>query len=417
MQLDTAKITQDARTLGAKDADSSTHLVCLLDRGFDIARLPYGAMLKQRLKAARHKLAADSPFHTQLPNAQGTRLSLLVADPGQSAFERLTLARKTIAAQRQPAPEILTLACFGLKAGDAERTCEALLAAALAADFPLPRYKSEPDKSPRLRTISIYGHVAKDGYARTFASARGNNLARWLTALPPNELTPGNYRKRVQTLAREYGWRSEFLGLKKLHAKGAGAFLAVAQGSPDPDAGILHLRYTPKPQSRHPGRAALGSIPSPKKKSAKDALALVGKGICFDTGGTNLKNAKYMHGMHEDMQGSAVALGTLLALTELKAQFSRGLLAGTRPEPHRTQSLQTKRHRQSRQRQDHRGDAHRCRRPHGARRHALSRLASQTEAAYRLRHPHRRLHRRIKHAPERRTDESPHAGADAHPCR
>ena len=321
MQLDTAKITQDARTLGAKDADSSTHLVCLLDRGFDIARLPYGAMLKQRLKAARHKLAADSPFHTQLPNAQGTRLSLLMADPGQSAFERLTLARKTIAAQRQPAPEILTLACFGLKAGDAERTCEALLAAALAADFPLPRYKSEPDKSPRLRTISIYGHVAKDGYARTFASARGNNLARWLTALPPNELTPGNYRKRVQTLAREYGWRSEFLGLKKLHAKGAGAFLAVAQGSPDPDAGILHLRYTPKPQSRHPGRAALGSIPSPKKKSAKDALALVGKGICFDTGGTNLKNAKYMHGMHEDMQGSAVALGTLLALTELKAQF------------------------------------------------------------------------------------------------
>ena len=105
MQLDTAKITQDARTLGAKDADSSTHLVCLLDRGFDIARLPYGAMLKQRLKAARHKLAADSPFHTQLPNAQGTRLSLLVVDPGQSAFELLTLARKTIAAQRHPAPK------------------------------------------------------------------------------------------------------------------------------------------------------------------------------------------------------------------------------------------------------------------------------------------------------------------------
>ena len=50
-------------------------------------------------------------------------------------------------------------------------------------------------------------------------------------------------------------------------------------------------------------------------------MSLVGKGICFDTGGTNLKNAKYMHGMHEDMQGSAVALGTLLALTELKAQF------------------------------------------------------------------------------------------------
>ena len=132
-----------------------------------------------------------------------------------------------------------------------------------------------------------------------------------------------------------------------MHAKGAGAFLAVAQGSPDPDAGILHLRYTPKPQSRHPGRAALGSIPSPKKKSAKDALALVGKGICFDTGGTNLKNAKYMHSMHEDMQGSAVALGTATRADRTESEFSRGLLAGAGPEPHRTQKLQTKRHRQS----------------------------------------------------------------------
>ena len=318
MQLDTAKITQDARTLGAKDADSSTHLVCLLGRDFDIARLPYGAMLKQRLKTARHTLAADSPFHTQLPNAQGTRLSLLVVDPDQSAFERLTLARKTISAQRHPAPEILTLACFGLKAAGADRACEALVAAALAADFPLPDYKSKREPATRLKTIQVFGHRANHYYARTIAEAHGNNLARFLTALPPNELTPGNYRKRVEKLAREHGWKTEFRDVRKLKRLGAGAFLAVAQGSPEPDAGILHLRYTPKPQSRRPGRAALGSIPSPKKKSA---LALVGKGICFDTGGTNLKNAKYMHGMHEDMQGSAVALGTLLALTELKANF------------------------------------------------------------------------------------------------
>jgi leucyl aminopeptidase len=95
----------------------------------------------------------------------------------------------------------------------------------------------------------------------------------------------------------------EFLDVKKLKSRGAGAFLAVAQGSPEPDAGILHLRY------------------APKKKSAGKPLALVGKGICFDTGGTNLKPARHMHGMHEDMEGSAVALGTLLALTELKADF------------------------------------------------------------------------------------------------
>ena len=178
-----------------------------------------------------------------------------------------------------------------------------MLAALLAADFPMPDYKSKPDKPTKLREIHIYGHESADGYARTIAEAKGNNLARYLTALPPNELTPGNYRRRIEKLAREYGWKTEFLDIKKLKARGAGSFLAVAQGSPEPDAGILHLRY------------------APKKKSSKPALALVGKGICFDTGGTNLKPARHMHGMHEDMEGSAVALGTLLALTELKADF------------------------------------------------------------------------------------------------
>lgn len=52
----------------------------------------------------------------------------------------------------------------------------------------------------------------------------------------------------------------------------------------------------------------------PKIKRSKGKLGLVGKGICFDTGGANLKPTKYMCGMHEDMQGSAVALGALIAL-------------------------------------------------------------------------------------------------------
>jgi len=51
---------------------------------------------------------------------------------------------------------------------------------------------------------------------------------------------------------------------------------------------------------------------------AKRTVALVGKGICYDTGGHNLKPARYMFGMHEDMNGSAVALGILLAATRQK---------------------------------------------------------------------------------------------------
>ncbi len=131
----------------------------------------------------------------------------------------------------------------------------------------------------------------------------GNHLARWLAALPPNELTPGHYRKLVSQLAKQEGWTMQFLDRKALARKKAGAFLAVVQGSPVHDAGIVHLRYRPK------GRAG--------KK-----LALVGKGICFDTGGVNVKPAKYMNGMHEDMQGSAVALGTLLSLSRIGVDYA-----------------------------------------------------------------------------------------------
>ncbi|KXS32347.1 MAG: Leucyl aminopeptidase, partial [Candidatus Gallionella acididurans] len=130
------------------------------------------------------------------------------------------------------------------------------------------------------------------------AQAEGNLLCRTLTVLPPNELTPGMYRKRVKELAKQHGWQLKEFDLKTLRKMGAGAFVAVAQGSAYEDAAIVHLRY------RH--------------ARAKQAVALVGKGICFDTGGHNLKPARYMHGMHEDMNGSAVALGILLAATQRK---------------------------------------------------------------------------------------------------
>jgi leucyl aminopeptidase len=116
--------------------------------------------------------------------------------------------------------------------------------------------------------------------------------------LPPNELTPGSYRKRVRELARQKGWRHEEYDLKRLGKLGAGAFVAVARGSADADAAIVHLSY------RHP--------------RARKTIALVGKGICFDTGGHNLKTARSMQGMYKDMNGSAVALGILVAASALK---------------------------------------------------------------------------------------------------
>jgi leucyl aminopeptidase len=297
------KITEKADALSQKLLDSEQNVVLLLPKSLsNVKSLPYGAELSRRMQREDYELG-PKPWSTDLPNKNGTRVALAGIEPDLSTFELLALARRLVAAHGSHSPKTLAVICHGLEGPLAQRAAEAVLAAALAADFKLPQFKSKADKPKPLAEIELYGAKDDARLTRTAAEARGNNLARYLTALPPNELTPGLYRRRVEKLAREHGWKTEFLGIDKLKRLGAGAFLAVAQGSPEPDAGILHLRYTPK------------------KQSAKASLALVGKGICFDTGGTNLKPAKYMHGMHEDMEGSAVALGTLLALSTLKVDF------------------------------------------------------------------------------------------------
>jgi len=133
-----------------------------------------------------------------------------------------------------------------------------------------------------------------------FATHRGNHLARWLSALPPNHLSCKTYARTLAALSRQYRWRLQFLGERSLKRLGAGAFLAVAQANAHRDAGIVHLS---RRVDRRPGYR----------------IALVGKGICFDTGGINLKTHQSMYHMHADMQGSAVAVGILLALTLLDA--------------------------------------------------------------------------------------------------
>lgn len=219
---------------------------------------------------------------------------------GATAFERLSLARKLAAEVLRAHPA--TIGLYAAPAPDPDAAAEALVSALLAARFQLPSFKRKPAPAPGFKSIKLF-HPRKLDLTRTQAAAAGNNLARWLTALPANHLTPKHYRELLRRLAAREGWTFEFLDEKALARRGTGAFLAVARGSSRRDAGIVRLSYRPSKQSRKP------------------RLALVGKGICFDTGGTNLKSAKGMFGMHGDMQGSAVAAGTLLALSRLRANF------------------------------------------------------------------------------------------------
>ncbi|MGH8369945.1 MAG: M17 family metallopeptidase, partial [Gammaproteobacteria bacterium] len=260
--------------------------------------------LRQKLPTGKSGATCNSILQTDLPNPSGTTAVLGFVAETASNFDLLTLARKLTAKALERNPATLGILLPGLDSKQQAAVADALIAAIHAACFPAPRFKTGAAEIHRLKTVSILGLRHKLDPSHTLAAAEGNALARWLTLQPANHLTPAIYRNHVVKLAKREGWKYEFLDQRKLQALKAGAFLAVAQGSEHRDAGIVHLTYKP-------------ARISAKAKS----VALVGKGICYDTGGVNLKSAKGMFGMHGDMQGSAVALGTLLALTRLKVPF------------------------------------------------------------------------------------------------
>lgn len=265
--------------------------------------LPYGEILAQRYRRRPQAPATGAPITCELPNSGGAQVALATLSRAVESFELLTSARKLVAAHAEMQPQEIGVVIHGFGVEMSERVGEAVLAAVLAAAAPMPDLRSRPRRRRPLKRIHVFGASPSHRYARTYAELAGSSLARHLATLPPTELTPGTYRRRVAQLARDHRLKMDFLDIAALKRKQAGAFLAVAQGGPSADAGILRLRYAPTRGQNRP------------------AVALVGKGICFDTGGVNVKPPRYMLGMQGDMQGSAVALGTLLALAEMKVEY------------------------------------------------------------------------------------------------
>lgn len=263
---------------------------------------PHSKLLESRFRARSGARTAERLL-TELEDGKGTRVAVAFVKPAASVFDLLTQSRKLIEEARATAPAKLALLALGLPAAQAGAAAEAYASALLAAEAPLPEYKRTPARKATVVALSVHGTGTAFDVARCRATAEANSLARWLTTLPPNLLHPTSYRALVAALAKRQGWTLKFHDEKALAKRGAEAFLAVVRGSAERDAGIVELGYTPR------------------KKSKRAALALVGKGLCYDTGGSNLKGAKGMYGMHGDMGGSAVALATLVALSALDAPF------------------------------------------------------------------------------------------------
>ena len=281
---------------------SAAHMLVLLPKAKTLPRdIPQRELLVAVLKRRGIKAEdiADGPVVANA--ADGKLIVWAMVDFSKSNFAVQTKVRKAMQLLLDEYPVSVTIVVQG---NDTQRqqAAEAAVYAAWVNGAQLPTHKKVANKnkiqSKSLQKIVLHGFADNKSFAALKAQAEGNMLCRTLTMLPPNELTPTMYRKRIKELAKKQRWQFKEFGLKALRKMGAGAFVAVAQGSHEDDAAIVRLSY------KHP--------------KAKQTAALVGKGICFDTGGHNLKPARYMHGMHEDMNGSAVALGIFLAATQQK---------------------------------------------------------------------------------------------------
>ena len=294
------RIFQKLGRLNGKSLETADQLLLILParpKAADFRKIPQGSKLQAIMR--KHPADATPAFTSRLSNNRQTLVvaGKLAADA--SAFEQLTLGRKLIAAATGQKAGSLGICTVGFGKEAEVRIVNNILAAALAAASKPPSYKSKATPAC-IKSIRLLGLQEPLDTSRTEAEAKGNNLARWLTAQPPNKLDAKSYSVLAKQMAKERGWQFKKFGTKELEGLNAGAFLAVAQGNEDDSAAIVKLSYRPG------------------AKDANPDLSLVGKGIIFDTGGTNLKPFASMLDMHGDMQGSAVALGALVAISELQ---------------------------------------------------------------------------------------------------
>jgi len=299
VRISTRLAALDERAINSHDA-----VIVICDRetaSNALKALPFGATLERA-----HKLASSRSPVSVLSTHVGPQATpfVLAFAKNAGAFERLSLAGRAWKAISNEQPRRLLICAWNVDASAQPALLEAFTAAALAGSAPMPTFKSKRPAITKLEAITVCGPAASIDADRVLAVDRGNHVARWLTALPPNVLDSAGYRRALNTIAKKRGWGFSFFNNEALRRQRAGAFLAVARANDHNNAGIVKIR-----------RRARGRM------DVRGHIALVGKGICFDTGGINLKTHKGMYHMHEDMQGSAVALGTLLALDALDAPY------------------------------------------------------------------------------------------------
>lgn len=178
------------------------------------------------------------------------------------------------------------------------------------ASYSFKKYKSskngdsKKEKAPQSLAFSgltLSARALSDACVKGEAIAESTNFARRLIAEPPCFMTPSRLAEEAKAVAKEFGLTVKVFDSKEIEKMAMGSFLGVARGAKEPPKFIV-LSY---------------DAPKSKRK-----VAIVGKGITFDSGGLSLKPAQSMEHMKYDMSGAAAVIATMRVVGKFKPNFS-----------------------------------------------------------------------------------------------
>ena len=188
---------------------------------------------------------------------------------------------------------------------DLAAAARAAIEGAFIGDFDPDTYRSDR-KDRSIETFTVVAPASADRSAVETAFREGTilgesqNFTRTLVNEPGNRMTPTMLGERAAAMCKDQGLQCEVHSTAKLQELKMGAFWSVAKGSDEPPA-LIVMRYEPANASKD------GPV-----------LALVGKGITFDSGGISIKPADGMEKMKYDMAGAAAMIGAMRAIAQLK---------------------------------------------------------------------------------------------------
>jgi len=286
---DPAKLPVDALVVATADDDGAARLV-----GAEWLPADLRTTLVRDAKTLGVTGKADEV--RRVP-ATGLKAKVLVlVGLGAGAVTAETLRRAAGAATRELAG--VGSVALALPAADAEQAV-AVAEGALLGAYVYGRYRTGDQPAP-VASIEVVAARSKDaaaGLARAQVLAAAVHATRDLVNAAPNHLYPEAFAEAAKAAARGVkGVRVTVLDEKQLATQGFGGLIGVGQGSTRPPR-LVKVAYTPS---------------RPKAK-----IALVGKGITFDSGGISIKPSSAMETMKSDMAGAATVLHTVLAAARL----------------------------------------------------------------------------------------------------